>query len=254
MRRKVITVASAIFIGLLSWAIPQYLEVNDMITQENSYWLLISIGIGAFIVACILVWGFWPIIKRIWFHLPVSKSPTNSELSIEKANKYLLDQRPIPTLVSLIRNNQAILKIHNDGAMATFTATAKIIDGVQEGELYGLELRPEHCINNNGEAEISLADIQNGFLLLYSKQGPFQLLSEDDIEQHKLRERFPKMANSIKAPEDGCVLEVTITSNPTPITPIKTKEYILAKDDQKNLVFTEVELAVHKEDFQSKEV
>lgn len=183
----------------------------------------------------------------LWYWLRSHKNNLNGQAAHDKTDKHLLDQRPISTLVSLIRKNQAILKIHNDGAMATFQARARIIDGVQQGKFYGLDLRPEHCINNNGESEILLADIQNGFLLLHSKQGPFQLLSDEDIKQHKLRERYPTMVNGTKAPEDKCTLEVTITSDPAPIKPVESKRYSLAKDDQKNLVFTEVELAVHME-------
>lgn len=66
MRRKIAATASGIFVGFLAWAIPEYLEVNGVITQDNSYWLLVSIGIGAFIAVCILMWGFWLEGKRIW--------------------------------------------------------------------------------------------------------------------------------------------------------------------------------------------
>lgn len=66
MRRKIISIASAVFVGFISWAVPKYLEVNNVITQENSYWLLYAIYIGIFIIVCILIWGFWPNVKQIF--------------------------------------------------------------------------------------------------------------------------------------------------------------------------------------------
>ncbi len=73
MRRKISSGVIAALSALLSWAIPKYLEINNMITQENSYWLLCSIYIGVLVIICVLIWGFWPAIKRIRLKQGASK-------------------------------------------------------------------------------------------------------------------------------------------------------------------------------------
>jgi hypothetical protein len=81
MRRKIVSGCIAAFTIFITWAMPKYLEVNGMITPQNSYWLLYAIYIGVFIVVCILIWGFWPTIKRIRFQKPIKlqKSQTNTD-------------------------------------------------------------------------------------------------------------------------------------------------------------------------------
>lgn len=59
MPRKIVSTVIAVFVALATWAIPKYLEVNNVITQQNSYWLLNTVYIGAFIVVCVLLWGYW---------------------------------------------------------------------------------------------------------------------------------------------------------------------------------------------------
>ena len=66
MRRKIASTISSIILGFISWAIPKYIEVNNVITQENSNWLLVSTYIGIFIATCILIWGFWPSLRKIF--------------------------------------------------------------------------------------------------------------------------------------------------------------------------------------------
>jgi hypothetical protein len=67
VRRKFVSFVVSCFVILFSWAIPKYLEVNNVITQQNSYWLLYSVFIGIFFVACVLIYGYWPEIKKkIW--------------------------------------------------------------------------------------------------------------------------------------------------------------------------------------------
>jgi hypothetical protein len=85
MPRKIASIVIAGFIIVATWAIPKYLEVNNMITQQNSYWLLYAVYIGAVIVICVLIWGYWSMIKRVRFQIPFKLAKLESGIKENQA-------------------------------------------------------------------------------------------------------------------------------------------------------------------------
>jgi hypothetical protein len=57
MRRRIVSGVVAAFVLLASIALPYYVQVNNMITPQNSYLLLVALCFGAFIVVTVfLMW------------------------------------------------------------------------------------------------------------------------------------------------------------------------------------------------------
>ncbi len=59
-----------------------------MITPENSYWLLIGSIVGVILLVLVLIWGFWPEVKRI----PFKKT---KKLQGNKTNSYRPTPKPL---------------------------------------------------------------------------------------------------------------------------------------------------------------
>lgn len=85
MRRSIATTITAIIIFIISWTLPYYIEVNGMITPENSHWLLYGSVIGMIIMFLVLGWGFWPFIKRIRFQTPIKSIGGQGESKTENS-------------------------------------------------------------------------------------------------------------------------------------------------------------------------
>ena len=64
MRKKIAGAISGVS-AIIIYLIQRYVEINNMITPENSYLLLWGIGILAAICVVLLVWGFWKQILQI---------------------------------------------------------------------------------------------------------------------------------------------------------------------------------------------
>jgi hypothetical protein len=161
--------------------------------------------------------------------------------------------RPIPCLRMWLANNQAYLEIENKGEYASFKAMAEIVEGDRCGELYDLVWHPTAKLNKNDKAQILLAEMQQGgkFVTFCGTLRKETALTQAAIDEHKLKERYPKsyseMSHGIEPPEDRHILEITISSNPSALKPLERKRYLLGKDKDGNLLFTEVELTSHKE-------
>lgn len=161
--------------------------------------------------------------------------------------------RPIPSLRMRLANNQAYLEIENKGESASFKAMAEIVEGDKCGELYDLVWCPTADLNKNDKAQILLAEMQQGgkFVTFCGTFRKETALTQAAIDAHKLKERYPKsyseMSHGIEPPEDKHILEITISSNPSALKPLERKRYLLGKDKDGNLLFTEVELTSHKE-------
>lgn len=86
MRKKVVVAAGSVVVIILSWAIPYYLEVNQMITMANSYWLLvISIGV-TFVFGIVLIWAIWPKLKQLRLQTPIRLNGRQVETKTETEN------------------------------------------------------------------------------------------------------------------------------------------------------------------------
>jgi hypothetical protein len=64
MQRKAIAFAGSILSGILSYTIPKCLEVFGVITQD-SFWLPLVIVITVLMFIGVLIWGYFPEIKRV---------------------------------------------------------------------------------------------------------------------------------------------------------------------------------------------
>ncbi len=233
MVKLVIKVFGAVISGL-NVAVPLILDAQSFFPEWNYQYHVL---IGFLIFVGFMVWIVFGLYNKV------------TELQ---------NTRPIPRFEVKLFNDQATLKIHNDGAPATFKATARIIDNVRQGLFYGLCLNPEPRINTNGDAQILLAEMVNGYIFLCQENERFPLLTEEAYEEYKLKKRYPnsylEMSHGIEPPEDECTLEVIITSDPSPIEATEPKRYHLGKDDKGGLVFIEVISNSDKEDSQNESV
>ena len=62
-------------------------------------------GIGAFIVVCILIWGFWPTIKRVRFQTPIRRISRQGETKTETGSSKA-EKKPYIFRSLLMTNNQ----------------------------------------------------------------------------------------------------------------------------------------------------
>jgi hypothetical protein len=155
---------------------------------------------------------------------------------------------------------QAKLEIKNNGVDANFTATARVIKGIVEPELYSMRwepapITPRH-IDKDETATILVAEkarqslnadwaekavFKGGIALFKSvggKQEVFGASTMEQIKQRELDKRYPTMKTQYTL-KDKCVIEVTLTSTPPLIVPFK-RRYSLMIDERNNLLFNEL--------------
>ena len=94
MRKAIISYISTLIIVFISWAIPYYFQVNEMITPENSHWLLYGSYIGAFIIVCLVLrWGNWNMVKRMRLQKPIRLISGTSEANPTWLEQALISDR-----------------------------------------------------------------------------------------------------------------------------------------------------------------
>lgn len=222
------------YFGKWLWLITAFI-VGDVLGIIQSYFTEVKFP----------TWAWWLILVII---LACSPFLAFYKLRLEKdkLQNYLNDiknTRPLPQISIYLKNNQAMLEVYNDGARAVFRITSKILEGTRKGELYGLISNPGLEIFNKETKRILIAEIHDGNIRLCSADNKFPALSPKELDEYLLYLRYPnsytEMTGNIP-PEDKCVLEIIVTSDPTPISLIKTKRYILTKDKVRNLMINEI--------------
>jgi len=167
-----------------------------------------------------------------------------------------LQKRPKIVVQAKTDDNLAILEVHNIGGKANFTARAKIVDKILQSQSYYMcwdSITEIECpINKDGDASIlvgSLTDEFKGYgpkpereVVLFkmsgSGKGKLYLSSTEGNRELKLRNRYPTMKTKI--PTEECILEVSITSEPSPVKAFKPNRYLfkIDHDNEDKLIFT----------------
>jgi hypothetical protein len=86
MRRKISGSIIAVIIAFISWAIPKYMDVKNMITPDNAIWLLRGTIIGLIVAGVVLIWGFWSNVKRI---LQIVSNIRRLRLTLKPVKRYV---------------------------------------------------------------------------------------------------------------------------------------------------------------------
>ena len=172
-----------------------------------------------------------------------------------------------------VYNRYAKLEITNNEGKATFTAKARVSKGIVQPELYSMcwESSPDspNCPINHRDtesiivAEISpnsvkmdniLTTVYKGGIALY-KIGKERIgvTTMETINEYKYKEMYPTMYVGTIMPVDKCIIEVKITSEPSPLEDYGRMYYSIEIDHEHGheLVFTQLsESETGKEGFQ----
>lgn len=176
----------------------------------------------------------------------------------------------IINVAPVVYNDRAKLEITNTGADATFTATARVVEGVPKPELYTMcwepVATPQRLIQKGETASILVGEIAKntvkndnvelsvfkGGLTLFrlgsSGMESIGATTCEMVEQQKLNQRYPTMAVSL---EDKCIIAVTLTATPQLLEPFENHTHYLVIDHEHDhkLLFTQVtEPMIDKED------
>jgi len=161
-----------------------------------------------------------------------------------------------------VYDRYAKLEITNDGGMAIFTAKARVIKGIVQPELYNMcwESSPDspNCSINHRDtetivvAEISrnsektddmMTAIYRGGIALYKmSKERIGVTTLETIDEYKRKEQYPTMYTTTIMPQDKCILEVIITSDPSPLEDYGVKNYLVEIDHERGnkLAFTQL--------------
>ena len=160
----------------------------------------------------------------------------------------------------IVYYEQAKLEVTNTGADANFTATARVVEGIVEPELYSMCWEPQPVtsrhIDKDGTATILVAEkarqslnaqwaekavFKGGIALFKSVEGKREVFGASTMEQvqgRELYEMYPTMRTAYTL-EDKCVIEVTLTSTPSLLEPFR-RRYAIGIGERNHLLFNEI--------------
>ncbi|MFH1381765.1 MAG: hypothetical protein ABIH70_02615 [Chloroflexota bacterium] len=182
------------------------------------------------------------------------------------------NERPRITVMPVpYYSDKAELEVHNDGVKAIFTATARVVRGIVEPELFNLYWKSypndASCPINKGGAEpILVAEISPNTILsdnprtsvfkngiaLYKMGGERCGVSDSKvIEDAEWKKRFPSMFKDAAELVDECEIDVTITADKELASPFEKHRYLIKIDHENNGKLSITQLESDKEGFQT---
>ncbi len=177
-------------------------------------------------------------------------------LTLVREIDLLLQQRPNIKVTPEVHNGRALLEVHNSGAEADFTATARVIASLPEPELYTLAWEPtskptSHIDSGNtasilvgeiAKQDYETLDIMTAYLkgeVVLSKIGELGSQIFPVISGETIVERKDDRTEVSSRPIDKHIVEITITSTPKLKRGYGTHRYIIGKGERGELKFYE---------------
>jgi len=188
--------------------------------------------------------GSWGIVAAVAFAAFVV-------LTTMREVQLALQQKPsIRVSPKVYYGDKAKLEIHNCGAAAVFSATARVVRGNLEPSVFNLcwESHPSDVgslINRDDTQAILIAEIspdseQNdnprtavfkNCITLYEVGGKRKGVSDYRVvEEAKLRGRYPSMFHQAPQLVDECEIEITVTAKPELSKPFTRRRHLIRID------------------------